>query len=79
MFGERVLTIAPAATSRTIELPFANAFQIPRAVPNNESSPTKMGIEAIKVMALVDRANEEMRIGQRGWTVVRPMRAKTMM
>ncbi|ALO69706.1 hypothetical protein CNL06415 [Cryptococcus deneoformans JEC21] len=57
------------ATSRTIELPFANAFQIPRAVPNNESSPTKMGIEAIKVMALVDRANEEMRIGQRGWTV----------
>jgi len=32
-----------------------------------------------KVMALEERANEEMRMGARGWTVVRPIRTKTIM
>jgi hypothetical protein len=54
-----------------------NAFQTPKAVPNSASFPTRIGIDAMKAIALVLRAKELNRIGASGCTVVRPIRAKT--
>lgn len=54
-------------------------FHTPNAVPSKASFPTRMGIDAIKVMALVLSAKELSKIGANGWTVVKPIRANTMM
>jgi hypothetical protein len=53
------------------------AFHTPKAVPSKASSPTRMGIEAINVMAFELRAKELIRIGTSGCTLVKPMRANT--
>lgn len=87
--------MAPADTSSMILLQLAfnsahsqvvagalvltNDFHTPNAVPSSASLPTKIGIDAIKVMALVLSANELSKIGARGWTAVSPIRAKTTM
>jgi len=74
-------TIAPADTSRMMLLQFAwrsaildgalnkvrtNDFQTPNAVPKRASLPTRTGMEAMKVMALVLSANELSKIGPNG-------------
>lgn len=56
-----------------------NDFHTPNAVPRRASSPTRIGIDAIKVIALVLSAKELSRIGPSGWTVVKPISAKTTM
>lgn len=50
---------------------------MPNAVPRYRSSPTKTGIAAIKVKALLVSANELMRIGAKGWTFVKAIKTKT--
>jgi len=75
----RQLTIAPAATSIIVELVFWKAFHTPIAVPSMASFPTKTGIAQRKVMALEDKANDEIRMGASGWTVVKPIRTNTTM
>ncbi len=60
-----------------IPLLLTKAFQTPKAVPSNRSSPTKTGIEARYVKALDVKANEDSRIGAKGCTVVKPIRTNT--
>jgi hypothetical protein len=85
------LTIAPADTSKMMLLQLAyhsvpvvgfvltNDFHTPNAVPRSASSPTRIGIEAMKVMALLLRAKELSKMGASGCTVVKPINAKTTM
>lgn len=56
-----------------------NDFQTPNAVPIRRSVPTRTGMEAVNVSALVERAKDDSRMGPSGWTLVRPIRAKTIM
>lgn len=62
-----------------VELAFWNAFQIPMAVPIFMSFPTKTGKAHRNVIAFVDKAKEDSKIGARGWTVVNPIKANTTM
>lgn len=54
-----------------------NAFQTPKPVPRRASSPISTGMEAMNVMAFELRANELNKIGPKGCTLVKPIRAKT--
>lgn len=55
-----------------------NDFHTPKAVPRRALFPTRIGIDAINVIALVLSAKELNSIGASGWTVVKPIRANTM-